>query len=64
MNFFADGVWMVHLAISIKKGKSIELKDKTGASLRFHTLRFHLIFRTILWLAGDNGQIALIKWNK
>lgn len=44
---------------SIKSGAITELTDKSGASLKYNTLRFSPDKKT-LWLAGDKGSIARI----
>ncbi len=43
-----------------KAVKIYEVKDKSGASLKFNTLRFSPSKKN-LWLAGDKGSIALIS---
>lgn len=44
-----------------KTGKISELKDRSGTSLKFHTLRFSPSGKTV-WLAGDKGRIAFINF--
>lgn len=53
----ADGTF----SYNIKTGKTIELKDKSGAALKFGTLRFSPSGKA-LWLANPKGQIALINF--
>ncbi|HXB13193.1 MAG TPA: hypothetical protein VNZ45_14500, partial [Bacteroidia bacterium] len=47
---------------SLSKGLATELKDKAGNELNYTTLSFSPGGKA-LWLAGDNGSIALIKLN-
>ena len=44
-----------------KTEKISEVKDKSGSSLKFHTLRFSPSWKTV-WLAGDKGRIALVNF--
>jgi photosystem II stability/assembly factor-like uncharacterized protein len=46
-----------------KTGKISEVKDKSGTSLKFHTLRFSPSGKTV-WFAGDKGRIAFINFAK
>jgi photosystem II stability/assembly factor-like uncharacterized protein len=46
-----------------RTGKISELKDASGSSLKFHTLRFSPSGKSV-WFAGDKGRIAFINFAK
>ncbi len=50
-------------ACNFKTGKTEEVKDRSNAQLKFHTLRFSPSGRTV-WLAGGKGMIARISFRK